>query len=165
MYLHAHGHWCAFTDLYHTTPYHTILYHATHARTVGLEFDICNMIVTLLCTHAHEKRQQTFGSWQPCPRVGARVRAQMFYEPVRNSKQMVCANGKGFEVRRPFCGDGLMHGKLLRAMVPFVNMRVGVCRLVGPVFHVVGKGQEIACANLRGMAAQRTHAYAFTHVT
>ena len=22
----AHGHWCAFTDLYHTIPYHTIQY-------------------------------------------------------------------------------------------------------------------------------------------
>ena len=23
----AHGHWCTFTDLYHTIPYHTIPYH------------------------------------------------------------------------------------------------------------------------------------------
>ena len=25
----AHGHWCAFTDLYHTIPYHTIIYMST----------------------------------------------------------------------------------------------------------------------------------------
>ena len=30
----AHGHWCAFTDLYHTIPYHTMPYRVV--KTAGL---------------------------------------------------------------------------------------------------------------------------------
>ena len=37
-----HGHWCAFTDLYHTIPYHTIPYHgcATVDATSGYHTSI-----------------------------------------------------------------------------------------------------------------------------